>query len=1109
MLTTSDALARWLTKPGGPGVGPVARRDRCFPECAASARRVTRGAPVGCVARGVTRAFLPTRTDRAGAVCAGARHASEPIATRRGDVVRAGARGNRASGETGAADDGAFAATLAVLGAAARTEGERARRGDVTSVSATNVAPERDEARSSDDSRRRRRSGPDAKRATGEGGEKAKKRRKRRNPRGDRNRGDRKANPPKADQELGFDDDGGWRHRSKRALQDDIARYVDVAAAALEAERSAEAAAAAAMSSSEAGDDARATASAVDRDVPEGTIVGRAGAMMGDLRLASARPSPGKGGRLLNLRVEGGGALPASALSVGDRVAAVLMDDCDGGDDDSDDSGFVSVSCDVDEAPWSLSDAEAVIFEMDPANGVLTLLEATKKAGPKATETPNETRDARLSESLEQTLGGRLVRLVRVPDATTYERQLAALRTLRNVPTSRTNPPSARIVRALFAAARCPSAGATPSDDDDEEIAGESRGDFSSKAGDVAGHFAAAPDVAEAFDDAAKANVETPFRALGFNQLPPLDVRPSAEGGGGPLPAGFDDAQALAVRAALCGAAPVCWIQGPPGTGKTKVVLEIIRRAVASGSRVLACAPSNAAVDNLVERLAEAERDGASLGTSLQKISFVRVGAPERISDAALESSLEARVRDATAGYFDQARSTRRRELVDATRRGWEKRDELRRSGSSRNTRRLPDREGTADAKLSRRALDAKLSRLRGEQKKMASSGRKTRAKAEREILANADVVLATTVGAGAENIQKLPAFDLLVLDEAAQATEPAAWIPLVRCARAVLVGDPRQLAPLVRSEEARRRGLGTPVMARISVPQQRRAEARRSSEGAEENDAPASALLSGGVLGCALRTQYRSHAAISDWASRETYGGALAASPSVATRLLRDLPGVVATAATSAPLLMLDTRVASGALLGGCAEATERDLLASLSDYGPAPVPARAGGNVAGVATSAASFSSLVNEGEAYAVTMHVAGLLRAGVAPEQIAVQSPYAAQVRLMQRRLREAARIGLAPGAEGVEVASVDSFQGREAEAVVVSTVRSNDRRAVGFLADARRANVAVTRARRHVAVVGDSRTVGADPFLARLLAHICENGVRSPADEHERLHEPLR
>ena len=76
-------------------------------------------------------------------------------------------------------------------------------------------------------------------------------------------------------------------------------------------------------------------------------------------------------------------------------------------------------------------------------------------------------------------------------------------------------------------------------------------------------------------------------------------------------------------------------------------------------------------------------------------------------------------------------------------------------------------------------------------------------------------------------------------------------------------------------------------------------------------------------------------------------------------------------------------------------------------------------------------------------------------------------------------------------------------------MVVSTVRSNDRRAVGFLADARRANVAVTRARRHVAAVSDSRTLRADPFLARLLAPIRENGLRPPADEHERLHEPLR
>ena len=1092
-MTSSDALARWLTKPGGPRVGPIARRDRCYPECVARAHRVTRAAPVGCVARGVPRAFLPTRADRAGAVCAGARHASEPIASRRGDVVRAGARGDRASGQPGASDDGAaFAATLSVLGAAARTGGER--RGDVTSERASEPISERSERTEArrDDGRRRkqRRSGSVDGSASREkqGGENVSpsrpkpkpKPRSEPTPRG-------KWDPPKGAR-AGFHDDGGWRRRSKSALQGDIARYVDVATAALEAERLAEAAAAAAMSQSEANDDA--SSSAVDRDVPEGTIVGRAGAMMDGLRLTSARPSPVKGGRLLNLRVEGGGALPPSALAVGDRVAAVLVDDCDGGDDDS---GFVSMSCDVDEAPWSLSDAEAVIAEMDPANGVLTLLEASaaKKDGESATAN-GETLKKAARKSLEQTLGGRLVRLVRVPDATTYERQIAALRTLRNVPTSRTNPPSALIVRALFASARCPPADAAA---DEDEIADDEIDEIGGVAAFVPGHFSTSPDVAEAFVNATKGKGKhKPIRELGFDDLPPLDVRPLAEGGGGSLPAGFDDAQALAVRAALCGAAPVCWIQGPPGTGKTKVVLEIIRRAVASGQRVLACAPSNAAVDNLVERLAELADGGKKDGD----ISFVRIGAPERISDAALENSLEARVRDATAGYFDQARSTRRRELVDATRRGWEKRDELRRSGGKR---------GTDDATIGARekeALDAKLARLRREQKTMASSGRKTRAKAEREVLASADVVLATAVGAGAENIQKLPAFDVLVLDEAAQATEPAAWIPLVRCKRAVLVGDPRQLAPLVRSEEAKRRGLETPVMSRVSLPQQKRKERKNEKT-------PVTAFLSGGVLGCSLRTQYRSHAAISDWASRETYGGALFASPSVAKGLLRDLPGVVSTAATNAPLLLLDTRVASGALLGGCAEVTERQLLASLSDYGEGlgSLGSR-GGAVANANANAASasFSSLVNEGEAYAVTMHVAGLLCAGVAPSQIAVQSPYAAQVRLMQRRLREAAHIGLAPGAELVEVASVDSFQGREAEAVVVSTVRSNDRRAVGFLADARRANVAVTRARRHVAVVGDSRTVGADPFLARLLEHIRENGACSPADEHKRLHEPL-
>ena len=475
------------------------------------------------------------------------------------------------------------------------------------------------------------------------------------------------------------------------------------------------------------------------------------------------------------------------------------------------------------------------------------------------------------------------MRLVRVPDATTYERQIAALRTLRNVPTSRTKPPSARIVRALFAAARCPPAGATSSDDDDEEIAG----DLSPSKAFVAGHFAAAPDVAEAFGDAAKTNVKTPFRALGFDQLPPWTCAPRRKAGWS-APGGFRRRQALAVRAALCGGARVL-DQGPPGTGKTKVVLEIIRRAVASGSRVLACAPSNAAVDNLVERLAEAERDGAS-------VSFVRVGAPERISDAALESSLEARVRDATAGYFDQARSTRRRELVDATRRGWEKRDELRRSGGK--TR------GPGDAKLSRRrrALDA------------------------REALASAR---------RAEKDGDFRPQDPPRLSARFWRTRTWSWPPRWARARRTFRNSRRSIcwfwtkphkppsrrrgfrscgarAPCwwaTRGSSRRwsgRRRLGDAGSGRPSWPASlSRSRDERRREGApkaqKRTTRPRLRFCPAACSG-ALRTQYRSHAAISDWASRETYGGALAASPSVATRLLRDLPGVVATAATTAP---------------------------------------------------------------------------------------------------------------------------------------------------------------------------------------------------------------
>ena len=94
------------------------------------------------------------------------------------------------------------------------------------------------------------------------------------------------------------------------------------------------------------------------------------------------------------------------------------------------------------------------------------------------------------------------------------------------------------------------------------------------------------------------------------------------------------------------------------------------------------------------------------------------------------------------------------------------------------------------------------------------------------------------------------------------------------------------------------------------------------------------------------------------------------------------------------------------------------------------------------------------------------------------QIAVIAPYAAQVRLLRELL----------DADGLEIDTVDGFQGREKEAVVISLVRSNGEGQIGFLADVRRMNVALTRARRKLIIIGDSATIGSHSFYQQLLEY---------------------
>ncbi|CAN1217685.1 DNA-binding protein SMUBP-2 [Linum perenne] len=456
----------------------------------------------------------------------------------------------------------------------------------------------------------------------------------------------------------------------------------------------------------------------------------------------------------------------------------------------------------------------------------------------------------------------------------------------------------------------------------------------------------------------------------------------------------FDDSQKRAIALGLNKKRPILLIQGPPGTGKSGLLKEIIMLAVQQGERVLLTAPTNAAVDNMVEKLSDVG------------LNIVRFGNPARISSAVASKSLGEIVNAKLATFraeLERKKSDLRKDLRFC----------------------LKD--------------DSLAAGIRQLLKQLGRALQKKEKETMKEVLSTSQVVLATNTGAADPSIRKLPAFDLVVIDEAGQAIEPSCWIPILQGNRCIVAGDQCQLAPLILSRKALDGGLGISLLERA-------------------------ASLHKGVLTTTLTTQYRMNNAIASWASKEMYGGSLKSSPAVASHLLVDSPFVKPTWVTQCPLLLLDTRMPYGSLSADCEEHLD---------------PAGTG--------------SFYNEGEADIVVQHVLSLIYAGVRAGEIVVQSPYVAQVQLLRERLGE-----LAESVE-VQVSTIDSFQGREADAVIISMVRSNTLGAVGFLGDNRRMNVAITRARKHVAVVCDSSTICHNSFLARLLRHIRYFGRVKHAD----------
>ena len=431
----------------------------------------------------------------------------------------------------------------------------------------------------------------------------------------------------------------------------------------------------------------------------------------------------------------------------------------------------------------------------------------------------------------------------------------------------------------------------------------------------------------------------------------------------------------------------VAIIHGPPGTGKTTTVVELIIRAVARGDRVLACGPSNTSVDNLLERLVAAG----------QKV--VRLGHPARVTETLRQHTLDGQVEDSDEMAIILAM---RREA-----------DEIFRK-LDRYTRARPDRGERMEQKR--------------EAKRLKTDARLLEKQTIHNVLDQADVICATTTLN--EDLLGDRWFDLCVIDEACQSTEPGCWIPLSRCDKFVLAGDHQQLPPTVLSQDAAREGFEVSLLERM-------------------------VKIYGDRITRLLSVQYRMHKQIMNFSSDHFYEGELIAHESVAEHLLCDLEFVKPSELTQRTMTFIDTAGADWS------EELEPDGL------------------------------SKRNVKEAEFILQKAEQLIDVGVKPGEIAIIAPYAAQVRLLRR----------SSNYNGIEIDTVDGFQGREKECVLISTVRSNPDGEIGFLGDARRMNVAITRARRKLLVVGDSATLGHSPFFKSLLDYFeSVGGYRSVWEE---------
>ncbi|MCW4127908.1 AAA domain-containing protein [Prevotella copri] len=326
------------------------------------------------------------------------------------------------------------------------------------------------------------------------------------------------------------------------------------------------------------------------------------------------------------------------------------------------------------------------------------------------------------------------------------------------------------------------------------------------------------------------------------------------------------------------------------------------------------------------------------------------------------------------------------------------------------------------------------------------------------ELFGEARVIACTLVGSAHRLLEGMK-FGTLFIDEAAQALEAACWIPMKRASRVILAGDHCQLPPTVKSIAALRAGLGKTLMERIA-----------------ENKPEVVTLL---------KIQYRMNDEIMRFSSDWFYGGKVESAPQIKYRSVLDYDH---------PITWIDTSNEENQITIEGEDAPEDSAATSASASTSSSASAVNQNSDLNFKEQFVGESfGRINKAEAELTLLTLAeyftkiGKQRVLSESIDVGIISPYRAQVQYLKKLIKKYEFFK--PYRRLISVNTVDGFQGQERDVILISLVRSNDEGQIGFLKDLRRMNVAMTRARMKLIILGNKDTMTQHPFYKKLWEYV--------------------